>query len=163
MRTGLGWLNNVAAPRSKAFTRTHTGNNRIRWKHKAHWKLKYIYIYIYICIYIYIYKYIYLYTYISEFSGNKNRTTEIKVHWTKTMCILIINIYKVGSLMFKNVNAGCRFDIQCNWIPIFCSIDFDKNCSNIGVASKNMYILIMPSEMIMYKLICDKIIKEYRR
>ena len=30
MRTGLGWLNNVASPRSKAFTRTHAGNNRIR-------------------------------------------------------------------------------------------------------------------------------------
>ena len=40
---------------------------------------------------------------------------------------------------------------------------FYKKCSNIGVASQNMYILIMPSEMIMYKLICDKIIMEYRR
>ena len=30
MLTGLGWLNNVASPRSKAFTRTHIGNNRIR-------------------------------------------------------------------------------------------------------------------------------------
>ena len=64
MRTGLLWLNNVASPRSKAFTRTHTGNNRIRWKHKAHWELKYIYIYIYIYTYIYIYIHTYIHTYI---------------------------------------------------------------------------------------------------
>ena len=38
-----------------------------------------------------------------------------------------------------------------------------KKCSNIGVASPNMYILIMPSEMIMYNPICDKTIMEYRR
>ena len=38
------------------------------------------------------------------------------------------------------------------------ALDFYTKCSNIGVASQNMYILIMPSEMIMYKLFCDKII-----
>ena len=66
-----------------------------------------------------------------------------------------------SELMFKNVNAGCRFDIQWDWIPTFCTIDFYTKCSNIGVALKNIYILIMPSEMIMYKLICDKIIMKY--
>ena len=79
------------------------------------------------------------------------------------MCILIIKIYQVGSELFlKNVNAGCRFDIQWDWIPNFFIIDLYTKFSNIGVASQNIYILIMPSEMILYKLICDKIIMEYR-
>ena len=80
------------------------------------------------------------------------------------MCILIIKIYQVGSeRLFKYVNAGCRFDIQWDWISNFVTIDFYIKYSNIGVASQSMYILIMPSEMIMYKPICDKIIMDYRR
>ena len=57
------------------------------------------------------------------------------------MCILIIKIYKVESeLMFKNVNAGCRFDIQWDWIPNFGTIDFYTKCSNIGgCAAKYVY------------------------
>ena len=77
------------------------------------------------------------------------------------MCILIIEINNMGfELLFKNVNAGCRFGIQWDWIQNFCTIDLLYKCPNIGVASQNMYILIMLSEVVMYKLICDKIILE---
>ena len=53
-------------------------------------------------------------------------------------------------LLFKNVNAGCRFEIQWDRIPTLCTIDFYIKCSNNGVASHNMYILIMPSEVVMF-------------
>ena len=78
-----------------------------------------------------------------------------------TAYIALLNIMDEISVEIDNrkYSTGIFLDFS----KAFDTIDFYTKCSNIGVASQNMYILIMPSEMIMYKPICDKIIMEYRR